>query len=377
MKFTVSSQALQQLLATMGKVISNKSTFPILDYFLLELKGDELTVTTSDSETMMVSSIKVDSVEQEGSIAAPSKRLQDTLKGFADMPITFDIDSSSWEIKMNWISGSISIPGTSPESYPKMKDIAQERREVSIDVDNLITGINKTIFATADDDLRPIMNGIFFNIEEDKVTFVATDAHKLVRCSAKHSGDGGAASFILPKKSANLLKGIVTKAGDTITMLFDSQNAKFAFDNFTLMCRLIDGNYPNYNAVIPTNNSNKVVVDRQELLNAIRRVAVCSNQAKNLICLDVEKNSIMLTADDVDYSASAQERLSCSYDGDNIRIGFKSIFLVEILTNLESESVVIELGDATRAGVFKEEGNDNESGVESLMLLMPMIIPMS
>ncbi len=363
---------MQQLLATMGKVISGKGGFPILDYYLLELKGDVLTVKTSDNETTLISSITVDSVEAEGSVAAPSK-LIDALKGFADMPITFEVVGANFEIKMEWISGSISIPGADPVSYPKMKELAAESREVSMDVNSLVDGINKTIFATADDELRPVMNGIYFNIEAETVTFVATDAHKLVKCVAKHSGDGNTASFILPKRSANILKGLLGKADDTISLVFDSQNAKFTFGNYTLVCRLIEGNYPNYNAVIPSNNSNKLVVDRMELLGAIRRVAVCSNQSKNLICLDVADNTITLHTKDIDFSTSATERLSCSYDADPITIGFKSIFLVEILSNLESETVVVELADSTRAGVFKEEGAEGAS-VDSLMLLMPMMI---
>ncbi|MFR9659294.1 MAG: DNA polymerase III subunit beta [Rikenellaceae bacterium] len=372
MKFTVSSQALQQLLATTGKVISNKNTFPILDYFLLELNGEELKVTTSDLETTIMSSITVDSAESDGVVAAPAKLMLDTLKEFADMPLTIEIDESMWEIKISWNSGSSSIPGANPVSYPEIQDLAEERHEISIEVENLVSGIYKTIFATADDELRPVMNGIYLNIEPSSLTFVATDAHKLVRCTLSQGFDL-TASFILPKKPANLLKGLLNKAEDSVSVAFDSKNARFTFKNYVLACRLIEGSYPNYNAVIPQNNPNKIIVDRVELLNAIRRVAVCSNLTTNLIRLDVEDNSISLQSKDLDFSVSANERLSCSYDGEPITIGFKSTFLVEILTNIDTPTVAIELADSARAGVLKPI-YEQKGDIDVLMLLMPMMI---
>lgn len=372
MKFTVSSQALQQLLITTGKVISTKNTFPILDYFLFELSNYELKVTTSDLETTMISSINVDVVEENGKVAAPAKLMLDTLKEFADMPLTFQIDESTWEINVIWKSGSLSIPGANPASYPELQELAAERKELTIEVDNLVSGINKAIFATADDELRPVMNGIYFNIEPSVLTFVATDAHKLVKSTVSHTSDFEA-SFILPKKPANLLKGLLAKAEDTIDLSFDSKSAKFVFKNYVLVCRLIEGNYPNYNAVIPSNNPNKMLVDRMELMNAIRRVAVCSNPTTNLIRLDIEDNSVTLYTQDLDFSVSANERVSCNYDADPITIGFKSTFLVEILNNIESEMVAVELADSSRAGVFKPV-LDEQTGGDSLMLLMPMMI---
>ncbi len=373
MKFTVSSQALQQQLAASGKVISSKNTFPILDYFHIEAKDGELVVTSSDLETTMISSIPVESVEVEGVVAAPAKLMLDSLREFADMPLTFDIDEESWEIKINYRSGSLSIPGASPASYPVVPQIAEERREIYIDVENMVRGVNKSIFATADDELRPVMNGIYFSIEPTALTFVATDAHKMVKCSIDHSSDINA-SFILPKKPATLLKGLLAKAEDVIDVTFDSKNVMFKFKNYTMVSRLIDGNYPNYNAVIPSNNPNKVLVDRQELLNAIRRVAVCSNPTTNLIRMEVEDNKLKLNAQDLDFSVSANEWMSCSYTADPIIIGFKSTFLVEILSNIESETVLIELADSTRAGVFKPVLDDESASAETLMLLMPMMI---
>ena len=242
-----------------------------------------------------------------------------------------------------------------------------------MDVDMLISGINKTIFATADDELRPVMNGVYFNYEEGKVTFVATDAHKLVRSMAECADVDFNASFILPKKPANLLKGVLLKEEEPIRVTFDAKNVTFDLKNHKLVCRLIEGNYPNYNAVIPTANPNKVLVDRVELVNGIKRVAVCSNPTTNLIRMDIANNKISLAAQDIDFSVSANETISCSYDGQPVTIGFKSTFLVEILSNIDTPTVQIELADSTRAGVFKPVYDDKHSG-EVLMLLMPMMI---
>ena len=372
MKFTVSSSALLSLLATTGKVISNKNTLPILDYFLMELNGDQLKVTTSDLETTLVGSITVDSVESEGTIAAPAKLMLDSLKEFPELPLTIDVNGASWEIKISWKSGSLSIPGASAVSYPAVPQLNAERKELRLDVDTLVNGINKTIFATADDELRPVMNGIYLNLQPASLTFVGTDAHKLVKYESECANEVSA-SFILPKKPANLLKSVLLKEEDAIDVSFDSKNAMFRLKSHTLVCRLIEGNYPNYNAVIPANNPNKVLVDRIELVNGIKRVAVCSNPTTNLIRMDIEENRINLTAQDIDFSVSANETISCSYDGQPITIGFKSTFLVEILSNIETPTVVIELADSTRAGVFKPVYDEKQSNT-SLMLLMPMMI---
>ena len=373
MKFTVSSSALLSLLATTGKVISNKNTLPILDYFLMELKGEELTVTTSDLETTIIGHLKVESVEREGVIAAPAKLMLDSLKEFPEMPLEFEVNDSTWEIKVKWTSGSLSIPGASAVSYPAMPAIGAEHKDILLDVDMLIAGINKTIFATADDELRPVMNGVYFNFEQGKLTFVATDAHKLVRSMVECLDVDFNASFILPKKPANLLKGVLLKEEEPIRVMFDAKNVTFELKNHKLVCRLIEGNYPNYNAVIPSANPNKVLVDRVELLNGIKRVAVCSNPTTNLIRMDIASNRISLAAQDIDFSVSANETISCSYDGNPVTIGFKSTFLVEILSNIDTPTVMIELADSTRAGVFKPVYDDKHAG-EVLMLLMPMMI---
>ncbi len=372
MKFTVSSSALLSLLATTGKVVSNKNTLPILDYFLMVLEGDELKVTTSDLETTLIGSIKVDSVEREGTIAAPVKMMLDSLKEFPELPLAIEVNDKNWEITINWKSGSLSIPGASAVSYPAVPQLSAEKKELAMDVDTLVNGINKTIFATADDELRPVMNGIFINLAPEALTFVGTDAHKLVKYESETACDV-AAAFILPKKPANLLKSVLLKEEDAIDVAFDSKNAVFKLRNHTLVCRLIEGNYPNYNAVIPANNPNKVLVDRIELVNGIRRVAVCSNPTTNLIRMDIADDKITLTAQDLDFSVSANETIACSYEGQPMSIGFKSTFLVEILSNMETPTVIVELADSTRAGVFKPVYDDKQTST-TLMLLMPMML---
>ena len=372
MKFTVSSSALLSLLATTGKVISNKSSLPILEYFLMELKDGQLTVTTSDLETTLIGSISVENIEREGVIAAPGKLMLDSLKEFPEMPLVIEVNDTTWEIQITWASGHLSIPGASAVSYPAVQTLGNERKNITLDVDLLVSGINKTIFATADDELRPVMNGVYFDFSTESLTFVATDAHKLVKYNAENSSDI-TSSFILPKKPANLLKALLAKEEEPVNVTFDAKNVTFELKNFKLVCRLIEGNYPNYNAVIPTANPNKVLIDRVEFVNGIKRVAVCSNPSTNLIRMDIADNKVNLTAQDIDFSVSANETISCSYDGQPVTIGFKSTFLVEILSNIDTPTVVVELADSTRAGVFKPVYDDQPSS-ESLMLLMPMML---
>ena len=372
MKFTVSSSALLSLLATTGKVISNKSSLPILEYFLMELKDGQLTVTTSDLETTLMGSISVDNVEREGVIAAPGKLMLDSLKEFAEMPLVIDVNDTTWEIQITWASGHLSIPGASAVSYPAVQSLAAEQKSISLDADLLVGGINKTIFATADDELRPVMNGVYFDFSTESLTFVATDAHKLVKYNAENQSDI-TSSFILPKKPANLLRSLLAKQEESVKITFDAKNVCFELQSFKLVCRLIEGNYPNYNAVIPASNPNKVLIDRVEFVNVIKRVAVCSNPSTNLIRMDIANNKVNLTAQDIDFSVSANETIACSYDGQPVTIGFKSTFLVEILSNIDTPTVVVELADSTRAGVFKPVADEQPSS-QTLMLLMPMMI---
>ena len=262
MKFVVSSSALLGLLQTTNKVISSKNTLTILDYFLFYLKEGVLKITASDLETTLVGTLAVENVEREGLIAVPVKLMLDSLKEFSEQPLTIEANESTWEIVVSWKSGKLTLPGTSGLSYPNLPELnAETKQSLALDVDTLMEGINKTIFATADDELRPVMNGVYINLEPQSVTFVATDAHKLVKYASETAAEA-TASFILPKKPANLLRGLLPKEDGEITVEFDDKNVLFRLKNQVLICRLIEGNYPNYNAVIPANNPNKVFVDR-------------------------------------------------------------------------------------------------------------------
>ncbi|NJK85095.1 MAG: DNA polymerase III subunit beta, partial [Bacteroidales bacterium] len=256
----------------------------------------------------------------------------------------------------------------------QLQQIKEDRKsQIQLSADSLESGISNTIFATADDDLRPVMNGIFIEITPDDVTFVASDAHKLVRYKRIDIKSDVSASFILPKKPAGLLKNVLAKEEGEVQVEFDDKNAFFTLSKYKMVCRLVEGNYPSYNAVIPVNNPNKVIIDRLKFLNTIRRVSVFSNQASNLVKLQLAGNQVTVSAQDIDFSISAYERLSCQYDGDDMNIGFKSVFLVEILSNISSSDVVVELSDPSRAGLILPLENENKSE-DVLMLLMPMMI---
>jgi DNA polymerase-3 subunit beta len=370
MKFNVSSNSLLNVLQATGRVISNKNTLPILDYFLLELSADKtLKVTASDLETTMIGVIEVDSVEQDGTIAVP-RMVVDSLKEFSDQPLT--IEASQSEITISWLRGKLAIPCTSGHSYPKAYSFDEENiNHFDIESGVLLGAINKTLFAAGDDEMRPVMSGIYVNLEGSNLTFVATDTHKLVKYCVKDVNNNVNGSLILAKKPATLLKNILSKGEDPVSVDFNAKNAIFKFNKHTLICRLIEGNYPNYNAVIPVNNPSKITVDRADFINTIRRVAVCSNQTTNLIKIEATQNSLNITAQDIDYSASANETLPCSYEGAPIAIGFKSTFLLEIFNNLESADILIELADKSRPGVFRpiiENADD-----EMLVLLMPIV----
>jgi DNA polymerase-3 subunit beta len=373
MKFSVSSSTLLSLLATTGKVINNKSTLPILDYFLMELHDDKLKVTASDLETTLVGVITVENLAGDGVISVPAKQILDSLKEFADVPLTFDCNDQTFEINIQWNSGNLLIPGASASSYPAIPEPEDDSRTLDFNVDVLVNGINKTVFATADDDLRPIMNGVYVRVAGDTVTFVATDAHKLVKHTSKNAVSEDA-YFILPKKPATLLRAILVKEERPVQVIIDQKNARFQLADYTMVCRLIEGNYPNYDAVIPKNNPNKILVDRVELLNGVKRVAVCSNASTNLVRMDIGSGKIELTAQDVDYSMSAKDLINCNYEGQPITIGFKAMYLVEVLSNLDTPTIVAELADATRAGVFSPVNDDEQQGSQTLMLLMPMMI---
>lgn len=374
MKFSISSSVLSSNLQTIGKVISSKNTLPILDYFLFELCENSLRITASDTETTLVSTLEVDNQGGDGSFAVPARRITDSIKEFSEQPLTIAVDAESWEIVISWKSGKLAIPGVTGLGYPELTTLSDEQTVIEIRSEILADGITSTIFATADDQLRPVMNGVNISVTPTEITFVATDAHRLVCCQDRTVTVDQNASFILPQKPANLLKSILPKDPEQIIgVSFDSKNVVFTLPKHRLICRLIEGNYPNYNAVIPKNNDNTLTIDRTELITAIKRVSVCANQASGLIKFHLTPDNLNITAKDIDYATSAEDNILCQYEGAELEIGFKAPFLLDILTNIHSSEIEIKLADATRPGLFLPVDTLSEDQ-SLLMLLMPMMI---
>jgi DNA polymerase-3 subunit beta len=374
MKFVVSSSELLGHLQAISRVISSKNTLPILDNFLFNLSGNNLEITASDLESTLITKMKLENTDGDGSIALPARILLDTLKEFSVQPLTFDINMETMAVVISSENGKFNVVGQNGIDFPALPSIKKDKKFVFvINADVLLAGIGKTLFATADDELRPVMGGIFVEASTDKITFVASDAHKLVRYQRTDAHADDNSSFILPKKPASLLKNILPKEEGPVSVEFDDKNAFFILSNYKVVCRLVEGNYPNYNSVIPKNNPRKITIDRVEFYNTLKRVSVFSNQASNLVKLQLKGNQVMVSAQDIDFSISAYERIKCQYEGDEIEIGFKSVFLLEILSNIGSQDVMIELADPTRAGLFLPVISDNESE-DLLMLLMPMMI---
>ena len=374
MKFVVSSIELLSHLQAVSRVISSRNTLPILDNILFNLQGKKLELTASDLESTLITSMELDNASKSGSIAIPARLLLDTLKEFPDQPLTFDVDTDSMAIVISSENGQFSIIGQNGSDFPQIPVIKEENKaSLEIGAGILLSGITNTLFATADDELRPVMNGIFFELSTDEITFVASDAHKLVRYQRSDVKADSNASFILPKKPASLLKNIIGKDSGNVILEFDKKNAHFVLPNYRLVCRLVEGNYPSYNSVIPTDNPNKLIIDRLKFYNALKRVSVFSNQASNLIKIALTGNQVTISAQDIDFSISAYERVPCQFEGDDLEIGFKSVFLVEILQNLQSTDVVMELSDPSRAGILLPLDKENKDE-DILMLLMPMMI---
>ena len=374
MKFVVSSTELLSHLSAISKVINSKNTLPILDNYLFLLEDKLLTITASDLESTLITSMELENTSGTGTIAVPAKLMNETLKEFPEQPLTFQIDSETFAIEIFSQNGKFSIVGQNGEDFPQ-QPLLNEALASTINVNHnvLLSGINKTLFATADDELRPVMNGIFIELTNEDMKFVASDAHKLVRYKRFDAKAEKDASFILPKKPAALLKSLLPKEDFDVKLEFDEKNAFFTLSNFKLICRLVEGNYPSYNSVIPANNPNKLIIDRVEFYNTVRRVSVFSNQASNLIRLKLTENQLVVSAQDIDFSISAVERLNCQYEGEDLEIGFKSTFLQEILANLSATDVKVELSDPTRAGLLLPAESENEDE-NVLMLLMPMMI---
>jgi DNA polymerase-3 subunit beta len=370
MKFIVSSTYLLKQLQVLGGVINSSNTLPILDNFLFELDHTKLTVSASDLETTMASTLDVES-DSEGSVAIPARLLLDTLKTFPEQPLTFVVeDNNTVEISSN--HGKYALAYADGNEFPKAVGLEDPSKTV-ITGDILATAISKTIFAAGNDDLRPVMSGVFFQFSTEGLTFVATDAHKLVKYTREDVKATQVAEFIMPKKPLNLLKGILATSEDDVTIEYNESNAKFTFENSELICRLIDGKYPNYEAVIPKENPNKLVISRNQFLNSVRRVSIFSNKTTHQIRLKIAGAELNISAEDIDYSNKAEERLTCDYQGDDMQIGFNSRFLTEMLNNLSSDDVQLEMSMPNRAGILTPIDGLDE-GEQVTMLVMPVML---
>ncbi|WP_445756562.1 DNA polymerase III subunit beta [Polaribacter sp.] len=370
MKFIVSSSQLLKQLQVLGGVINSNNTLPILDNFLFELSENQLKISASDLETTMSSKVEIES-DSSGSIAVSARLLLDTLKTFPDQPLTFKTDGNS-KIEIVSSQGKYDMAYFAGDEFPKAVNLPSPSKTI-VPAHILGTAISKTIFAAGNDDLRPVMSGVFFQFNSQSLTFVATDAHKLVKYSRTDVTAEKNSEFIMPKKPLNLLKGILGFSDSDVTIEYNDANAKFTFDNIVLVCRLIDGKYPNYEAVIPKENPNKLTVDRASFLNSVRRVSIFSSKTTHQIRLKMAGTELNISAEDADFSNKADERLSCDYQGDDMKIGFNSRFLSEMLSNLNSNEVLIEMSLPNRAGILTPI-DGTEEGEQITMLVMPVML---
>ncbi len=372
MKFIVSSSAILSHLQAISRVINPKNNIPILDCFLLDLEDDVLTITAADSETRLETKLNVSELSESGSLAINAKNLLEPLRELPDQPLTIDVNLETLEVYIYYHNGKYNFVGQKSDEFPKPKELKESAISLIMPSEVLFNGINRTIYATAEDELRPVMNGIYFDITDENITFVASDGHKLVRIINTAVKGDGRASFILPKKAAMLLRTLLPKESGDVEVKFDENNAYIKMSNNILICRFVEGRFPNYNSVIPQNNPNNVTLDRLSFLNALKRVSVFSNPASSLVKLQMSEDKIVVSAQDIDFLTSAEEVIPCQYNGTVMNIGFKAVFLIDILNNIPSSDVTLELSDPSRAGiVFPVENEEDE---DMLSLLMPMML---
>ena len=373
MRFTVSSSALSSKLNMLAKVIGSKNSLPILDCFLFQVANGEMSITASDSDNVIKSTLALTDHDGEGEFCVPNRVILDALKELPEQPLHFDVDTAgeAIAIKIVYQNGLYNFTGQSAEDYPRTQSINDACTTVSLPTEMLIDNISRSLFATASDELRPVMNGIYFDLTADALAIVASDGHKLVRSKNFTIKSESPSAFNLPKKPASLLKNILSKDGDDAIIKFDDRSAEIQFTDGVMRCRLIDGRYPNYNSVIP-NNPNEITVDRKGLQSALRRVLPFASESSQLIRFHIESGRFEVSSEDIDFSTSAKEQLSCEYNGSPMSIGFKGSSLMEILSNLTSDNIIIQLADPSRAGIIvPAEQPENE---DILMLIMPMLL---
>ena len=372
MKLIISSSELLRGVMAVAKAIPAKSPLPILENFLFDLKGNTLEITASDSELTLRTRIEVESTAEEGRIAVPAKHMMDLLKELPDQPLTIETTSDS-AFTCSWASGESTLPYFPAEDYPEITGTDETAVTLQFPAQSLVDGISSTIYATADDEIRPAMNGILFDIDLASTTLVASDSHKLICYTTTDVKASEKASFILHKKPAAILKAIIGKDAETVEVAFDAQNAVFSFGQTMVICRLVVGKYPKYRDVIPQNNSNILRINRTQLLNTVRRVSVCSNKASNHIKFDLKSGSLMISAQDLGFSIAAHETMQCQYDGEELTIGFKSPFIIEILSNMSCGEIVMKFLDSKRAALVVP-AEDEEESEKICGIIMPIMI---
>ncbi len=370
MKFIVNSSVLLKELQKLNGIISTSNTLPILDNFLFEIEDGKIRMIASDLETTMISEISTESASN-GKITIPSKILIDTLKTFSNQPLTFLIDTETKGIEISSENGNYKLAGQDANEFPKIPELSSSS-SITLGSSILSNAINKTLFASGNDELRPVMSGVFCELSEEHITFVATDAHKLVKHTRKNINSNSNSSFILPKKPLSLIKNNIDSESD-IAIDFNETNVKFSLENTTLICRLIDGKYPNYDAVIPKENPHKLVINKQELLNSIKRVSIYASKTTHQIKLKVAGSQLQITSEDLDFANKAEERLTCSYEGEDIEIGFNSRFVIDMLNNIGSEQICLEMSAPNRAGIILPLDGQDENE-DTLMLVMPVML---
>lgn len=372
MRFTLSSTALSSKLLALSRVINSKNSLPILSDFVFEVSGNTLRLTASDSENTMKTSMELAESDEDGSFAIGNHNLLEAVKGFSEQPLTFEVDRQENLVRIIYQNGKFSLPIENADEFPQIQQVGEGATVLTIGSDLLAENLNRTLFAAGQSELRPVMNGICFDLTPDCLAIVATDTQKLVRNRVFAVRSDVPATFILPKKPASLLKNMLSKDGGDVTIKFDDRNAEITFDDCVIICRLIEGRYPNYNAVIPQSNPNQMTVDRQAFLSALRRVQPFANTSSSLIRFHIENGVLQLDAEDYDFSKTATEKLNCEYSGQPMTIGFKGTSFIELLSNIECQDVVIQMTDPSRAGVVVPA--EQPEGQEVLMLLMPLLL---
>ena len=372
MKFTVSSTALSSRLQTLARVINSKNSLPILDSFLFEVNNQQLTITASDSENVMCSTLQLDEVDGEGNFAVPNRTLLDAMKELPEQPLTFEVNTENLTIKIIYQNGLYNFTAQNGDEYPRSQQIPDNATVISIDSTVLNNNLTRSLFATAQDELRPVMNGIYFDLTADGLAVVASDGHKLVRNKNFNIKSETPAAFILPKKPATLLKNVLGKEQEEVVIKFDDRTAEISFAEGVLTCRLIEGRYPNYNSVIPQGNPNQLTIDRRSLIGALKRVLPFASESSQLVRFHLDAGRLELSSEDIDFATSAKEVVNCEYAGQAMNIVFKGSSLSEILNNLQGDEVIIELADPSRAGIILPAVQPENEDV--LMLIMPMLL---